>query len=455
MKKIIGFIICTLLITATGLSVAEIDENRENYNKNNTTSNLEYSPPLTGLFEWPKFHHDPHHTGYSISLGPENDDILWSTTMREWVSTASSPTVAGEKVYASSMDIDGSYFYCFDAFTGEELWMYEVSDELICPTISDGWVYILGDYYALYCLDADTGALIWTYPIYGGNSPTIVDGKVYVGNYGGGIYCLNATTGDLIWTFDDTTDYQMCSPAVANGKVYIGSGPYNQPGTLYCLDAETGDEIWNYLIPGSNLVSSPTVFNDKVYIADAQLHCFNATSGDEEWVVPEIYTDSSPAVAYGSVFIQGYYGFYAFDANTGDPVWSYLDDYGETWSSLAVADEKIYAVGEGKFLCLDAFTGVKLWDYSPLSTTTSPAVAYGNLYISNGNSELFVFGTPNESPEKPSKPDGSSEGIVGVEYTFNTSTTDPEGDDVYYLFDWGDGTNSGWQGGTLCFRSNC
>jgi len=37
-----------------------------------------------------------------------------------------------------------------------------------------------------------------------------------------------------------------------------------------------------------------------------------------------------------------------------------MDDYGETWSSLAVADKKIYAVGEEKFLCLDAFTGVKL-----------------------------------------------------------------------------------------------
>ncbi|MCK4416379.1 MAG: PKD domain-containing protein, partial [Thermoplasmatales archaeon] len=32
------------------------------------------------------------------------------------------------------------------------------------------------------------------------------------------------------------------------------------------------------------------------------------------------------------------------------------------------------------------------------------------------------------------------------EYTFSTSTTDPEEDQIYYLFDWGDGESSGWLG---------
>ena len=29
---------------------------------------------------------------------------------------------------------------------------------------------------------------------------------------------------------------------------------------------------------------------------------------------------------------------------------------------------------------------------------------------------------------------------------FSTTTTEPDGDDVYYLFDWDDGTDSGWLG---------
>jgi len=53
---------------------------------------------------------------------------------------------------------------------------------------------------------------------------------------------------------------------------------------------------------------------------------------------------------------------------------------------------------------------------------------------------------PSEPPEKPQTPDGPAEGMVGVEYEFSTSTTDPEGEQVCYLWDWGDGTHSEWLG---------
>lgn len=49
-------------------------------------------------------------------------------------------------------------------------------------------------------------------------------------------------------------------------------------------------------------------------------------------------------------------------------------------------------------------------------------------------------------PKIPEKPDGPLTGIVNKEYAYSTVTTDPQGDDVYYEFDWGDGTNSSWIG---------
>jgi hypothetical protein len=49
-------------------------------------------------------------------------------------------------------------------------------------------------------------------------------------------------------------------------------------------------------------------------------------------------------------------------------------------------------------------------------------------------------------PNIPEKPDGPLSGIVNKEYAYSTVTTDPQGDDVYYEFDWGDGTNSSWIG---------
>ena len=51
-----------------------------------------------------------------------------------------------------------------------------------------------------------------------------------------------------------------------------------------------------------------------------------------------------------------------------------------------------------------------------------------------------------EMPNKPSRPSGPNIGNVGTQYTFSTSTTDPQGEKVYYWYDWGDGNNSGWIG---------
>ena len=50
------------------------------------------------------------------------------------------------------------------------------------------------------------------------------------------------------------------------------------------------------------------------------------------------------------------------------------------------------------------------------------------------------------SPDTPSKPSGQTSGKNGEEYTYSTSTTDPQGEQVFYWWDWGDGSNSGWLG---------
>ena len=49
-------------------------------------------------------------------------------------------------------------------------------------------------------------------------------------------------------------------------------------------------------------------------------------------------------------------------------------------------------------------------------------------------------------PYTPSNPDGPNIGIKDVLYSFATNSIDPNGDKIYYWFDWGDGTNSGWIG---------
>ena len=52
----------------------------------------------------------------------------------------------------------------------------------------------------------------------------------------------------------------------------------------------------------------------------------------------------------------------------------------------------------------------------------------------------------NQPPNKPNRPDGETSGSAGTEYTYSSITTDLDGDQIYYWFDWDDGTNSGWIG---------
>jgi hypothetical protein len=60
-------------------------------------------------------------------------------------------------------------------------------------------------------------------------------------------------------------------------------------------------------------------------------------------------------------------------------------------------------------------------------------------------SELSGFITLN-APYIPDMPNGPLNGKVGEVYTYSTATTDPQEDQISYLFNWGDGTDSEWLG---------
>jgi hypothetical protein len=63
-----------------------------------------------------------------------------------------------------------------------------------------------------------------------------------------------------------------------------------------------------------------------------------------------------------------------------------------------------------------------------------------------GDPSLVIAGI-SQRPEKPETPDGPTSGTINEEYTYTTATSDPDAeDDLYYLFDWGDGEFSEWVG---------
>jgi len=58
---------------------------------------------------------------------------------------------------------------------------------------------------------------------------------------------------------------------------------------------------------------------------------------------------------------------------------------------------------------------------------------------------LTVVISGNDPPNKPTIT-GPISGKAGKSYTYSAYTIDPDGDQVYYWFDWDDGTTSGWKG---------
>lgn len=89
-------------------------------------------------------------------------------------------------------------------------------------------------------------------------------------------------------------------------------------------------------------------------------------------------------------------------------------------------------------------TYVNFTDYG-LSTAYYP---YYDSYNDSLIPELYngtINIITNNPPSTPEQPQGPNEGFVDVEYSFSTNPViDPDGDNVFYKFSWGDETESSW-----------
>ena len=358
--------------------------------------------------DWPMFHQNLQHTG----LTPDNVTpplfLAWSKGVGSWVT--SSPAVTGGIVYVGT---SGS-LVALNATTGTTIWTFSpyVDHFYSSPAVSGGLVYAtanddLRDHY-FYALNATTGAQVWNYSMVvsvpcstdfaWGSSPAVSGGIVYVGSTNGNVYAFNANTGALVWNY--TTRCQVySSPAVSGGKVYVGSGN----GDFYAFDAATGHVVWkvNYA-PYED--SSPSVVGNLVYISDGALRALDASTGKVVWHQSGGWL-SSPAVSGGMVYVGDSNNYvYAYKADTGALVWSYLtggtyNGPSEVQSSPAVSDGVVY-VGtgfdgiSGFVYALNATNGASIWNYSTGAgggVRSSPAVSGGMVFVGSEEGNVYAF----------------------------------------------------------------
>lgn len=71
-----------------------------------------------------------------------------------------------------------------------------------------------------------------------------------------------------------------------------------------------------------------------------------------------------------------------------------------------------------------------------------------DLYYYDDSANFCIKGLISEKnpPEKPQRPSGKKNGAAGEEYQYESFTTDLDEDEIYYMWDWGDGNFSEWLG---------
>jgi outer membrane protein assembly factor BamB len=357
------------------------------------------------------FRHDSSHTGSSASHGPITNYTLWAFPILPTGRADHSPAVIDDRLYIGCNFGAGPYmsaFYCLNAMTGAQIWEFPTNAWLMrgSPAVADGRVYFGTSNGELYCLNAMTGVQLWERTFGDGlAAPAVVGSRVYVTDNDGWVHCLASSTGATLWDYNVGRPTQG-APTVSEGRVYLGAFDKN----VYCFDALAGGKLWNRTLPSSdpdacNVASSPAVVDGKVYIgafrtAEDNFYCLDAENGSVIW--SHFLNDpvhASPAVADGRVYITDeMFGFYCFDALDGHTLWSrflsgpsYEDRYFH--SSPAVAQDRIYLTTMRHIICCDASTGAIVWKYRADSTFSTPAVADGVVYIGARNN-VYAFTAP-------------------------------------------------------------
>lgn len=361
------------------------------------------SMPPDRSMDWLMFQHDPQHTGYSTERVSEKLFCLWKF---EADGTPSSPVIANDRLFF--VTTTGSV-YCLDAVTGNEIWKHETGQSAGFHPFSvaavNGRVYVCAD--NVYCLNATSGDRIWTYSTpegYADSPLTVVGDKLYVGADLGGVFCINATNGFKIWGHE-TSVWLHSSPAVNDGRVYVGFGGESK---ICCFNADNGTLIWSSSPNWDFDPQTPTVVEARVYVGsqgDHKIHCFNVIDGSEIWSFKTgDLIVSSPAVAYGRVYIGSWdYIFYCFNATEGSLLWTYGTN-GEIESSPAVADGKVFVVSnDGHIYCLNVTNGNKIWSYeigykSSFTKRPCPAISRGKVYLNSWDGNIYCFGEDTSPP---------------------------------------------------------
>jgi outer membrane protein assembly factor BamB len=419
-------------------------------------------------FAWPMKCHDVKHSGRSpYNTINNNGAEIWKFQADSWIEEGA---IIGSDGTIYFGDFSGN-FYALNS-DGSLKWRLNRSHDIwgtisSTPAISkDGTIYI-GSYdkclYAIY----PNGTIKWKVDSGGGisSSPVIAeDGTIYFGNMvgfdGGNIIAVNPN-GEIKWKYE-TGYYITSDPAIGyDGTVYIGSGD-----TYFYAMNPNGTLKWRFKT--DNIIKGPASISNEgiIYFCsyDGYLYALES-DGSLKWKSPGIGGETNPSIGPDGTIYIGNNGLFAVNPDDGSRKWKF--DLGPNQdifqSSPAVsADGTIYVgthIGEtsgGNIIAIN-HDGTERWRHRIAGewVDSSPCIGengivyIGSSFDDQGNDYGYLYafghGEVNNPPNTPLIT-GPNSGKTGEIYDYTFSATDPDNDQVSYYVDWGDGTNSGWQG---------
>ena len=272
---------------------------------------------------------------------------------------------------------------------------------------------------------------------------------------------------DIVW-FVNVTDGVSWTNVTYNFTTRFQYSP-NPPGS-FTVNVKSGTQI--------DLSWTKDIMADTTYIERNNAQTWNLGEGTM------VYNDSGTSYQDSGLNPGNQYFYQAWSWNDTDHLFStgYEEDSATTFTNRPpVLSWEIPVDGSGDIRIIQEMVNVTIRD--PEGDSFNWTI--GGLYVSNAGQFNDVNGSksaslitplpygtdivwfvnvtdgvswtnatynfttealPNNPPNKPARPSGPSAGLILESFSYSSSTTDPEGDEIYYLFDWGDGTNSGWLG---------
>jgi len=211
-----------------------------------------------------------------------------------WDYWVSSPVVVGDTVLIGTPD---GRLTAFDATSGAVHWSADLGARTrSSPAVADGTVYIGDDAGILHAVRLANGWEVWRHETIGAGvssaesgwdrvsiqaSPAVADGRVFIGSRDGGVYALDAGTGERLWYTDYGAPWVVASVGVRGDRLWVGS---SDGLFVAALDTETGEEVWRTEL-GARVFASPVLASGTLYVADHDGHVWalNPETGTRRW----------------------------------------------------------------------------------------------------------------------------------------------------------------------------